>query len=303
MPIMRIPLHEPVTASHMAEAFRSGLAKPGRGRLFAIADEMAAKEMEGPHWTRVPFLMCVLRGRMRLQESHGGGWWLKAGDTALFAAESNVNLLFTDQVTFLRVTFDRELTLFGVGHFIPSRQPPRQRLDNEPIERLEAHVYTRSRPRWMDELTASLIRRARNTSPCIEGGRDFTNALLWGFVQMLEERDVTAESSSDRKMREIRHFLGEHCHRPLNREVVAANFRMSPGYLTRLFREKGGTGFQQTLLELRLERARDLLLHSRLTIEEVALQSGFTSANYFAQAFRHREGISPRTWRESVNAS
>src|SRR5690606_2924937 len=67
-------------------------------------------------------------------------------------------------------------------------------------------------------------------------------------------------------------FLEEHFSQPHTRESVAARFNISPGHLTRTFREEGGTGFTAFLNTLRLREAEALLASTSLSVQEVALQ-------------------------------
>lgn len=292
---MQIPSHEPVGAERMAEALREALKRRRRARAMLVRDAVLHPEVGDYRWTRVPFLKVVLAGRMWLTEDETSGRegaWLGAGDAVLFAAGSHVNLRLVEPVRFFRVTFDVGLTLFGdTVQELPDRKV-RGKPAQVPLERLLAHVRPGARPLLVEELLAAWGRRGDR------GGEThaWVDALLWSLLELLEE-PAAVVAADDQRWREIRHYIEEQCGRPLTREGVAKTFGMSGGHLARVFRRHGKEGFQATLLKLRLERARDLLRHSALNVEEVGLRCGFTSANYFAQAFRRIEGRPPRAWR------
>ena len=68
-------------------------------------------------------------------------------------------------------------------------------------------------------------------------------------------------------------------------------------HLCRSFRRTFGltpTGYRNAR---RLEKAKTLLGDPRMTIAEVACQSGFTEPCYFSRQFRRRNGMSPQEWR------
>lgn len=52
------------------------------------------------------------------------------------------------------------------------------------------------------------------------------------------------------------------------------------------------------LTEVRLQKAAELLRETDMTITEIAYESGFTGASYFAEIFRSHFGCSPREYRE-----
>ncbi|MFW6032954.1 MAG: substrate-binding domain-containing protein [Phycisphaeraceae bacterium] len=63
------------------------------------------------------------------------------------------------------------------------------------------------------------------------------------------------------------------------------------------FRHHVGRTLQQEITRVRVGRARHLLATSRLSITEVALRSGFTSASYFARVFTRQAGTPPTRYR------
>jgi AraC-like DNA-binding protein len=53
------------------------------------------------------------------------------------------------------------------------------------------------------------------------------------------------------------------------------------------------------LRNIRLEKAKRLLLNTSLDITEIAMQVGFNSSQYFSRVFKDIEGKDPRTFRKS----
>jgi len=76
-------------------------------------------------------------------------------------------------------------------------------------------------------------------------------------------------------------------------ESVARRVASSPRQLQRAYKEIAGTTFRAHLTAVRMERARDLLLTSRLPVAEVARRVGYRQPAQFAKAFRRHHGASP----------
>jgi AraC-like DNA-binding protein len=87
---------------------------------------------------------------------------------------------------------------------------------------------------------------------------------------------------------------------PFRVTEIARSARISPNHFSMLFRKHMGQSFSTFLLWMRIARAQELLRDLKLSIQEVALQSGFDDANYFARRFRDKIGASPRTWRAAL---
>ncbi len=81
-------------------------------------------------------------------------------------------------------------------------------------------------------------------------------------------------------------------------ESIAAEFGYSPAYFSTMFKKTLSVTFSEKLLELKIERAKRLLISTDLTIEEIALRTGFTEKSYFHRSFKNRIGMTPRTYRE-----
>jgi AraC-like DNA-binding protein len=80
---------------------------------------------------------------------------------------------------------------------------------------------------------------------------------------------------------------------------VAKKLAMSPRYVQDLLQESG-LSFTERVLELRLQKARTVLLmvrHDGLRISEVACACGFNEVSYFNRRFRQRFGDAPSAFR------
>ncbi|CAG7645151.1 HTH-type transcriptional activator RhaR [Paenibacillus solanacearum] len=80
-------------------------------------------------------------------------------------------------------------------------------------------------------------------------------------------------------------------------ERLSRHFGFNPNYLIKIFYDKTGLTPIQFLQEIRLEKAREMLEFSSLTISEVAEYVGWTTP-YFSKIFKKRIGQSPSQYRD-----
>jgi AraC family transcriptional regulator of arabinose operon len=80
-------------------------------------------------------------------------------------------------------------------------------------------------------------------------------------------------------------------------EEIAGAAGVSEVYLRKLFRQHLNKTPHEFLLEERLARGKDLLLHSEATIDQVASWAGFENPSYFHRVFKHHFGTSPGAYR------
>jgi AraC-like DNA-binding protein len=74
---------------------------------------------------------------------------------------------------------------------------------------------------------------------------------------------------------------------------VARMVGVSTSHLSRLFKRRTGHSVHQTLIAVRLRRARELLQDPALSIKEVAALTGWSNQLYFSSAFRACHGVAP----------
>lgn len=90
---------------------------------------------------------------------------------------------------------------------------------------------------------------------------------------------------------------------PLSTDDLAYHVGVSRRQLERLFKKHLQSVPSKYYLDLRLEKARQLLKKSDKTILQVGLACGFSSASYFSTAYRNHYGITPRDERKREGES
>jgi len=90
---------------------------------------------------------------------------------------------------------------------------------------------------------------------------------------------------------------------PLNQAELALGAALSTRQLERLFRKYLGVTPTRYYLNLRLQRARQLLLQTTMSILSVALACGFVSASHFSKCYRECFGKTPRAERAVRHSS
>jgi len=89
---------------------------------------------------------------------------------------------------------------------------------------------------------------------------------------------------------------------PLTLVEIADHAGLSRRQIERLFRHHMGRSPARYYLEIRLDRARHLLIQSSLPVVEVAVACGFVSASHFSKCYRELYGRSPQQERAERQA-
>ena len=84
----------------------------------------------------------------------------------------------------------------------------------------------------------------------------------------------------------------------LTNESIALRFNYHPVYLNRIFKEHTNQTLHQYLINLRLNKAKELLLTTLLDITAISEEVGFLSYTHFIKAFRKKFAIPPQQYRK-----
>jgi AraC family transcriptional regulator len=102
------------------------------------------------------------------------------------------------------------------------------------------------------------------------------------------------------KLRRTTTYIQQHLDRQLSLTELAAVAQTSPRHFARLFKSATGKTLHQYVLSCRLDRAKQLLAETRLSISEVAYQVGCTDQSHLTALFRRYTGITPRAYRDAT---
>jgi AraC-like DNA-binding protein len=91
--------------------------------------------------------------------------------------------------------------------------------------------------------------------------------------------------------------IHEHLSKPLRRGQLASLAGISERTFSRYFRQKMGKTLPQFVNELRVGRARRLLVESDLAVTQIAAECGFRNLSNFNSQFREIAGVTPMQYR------
>ena len=123
------------------------------------------------------------------------------------------------------------------------------------------------------------------------------NPLLKLSMESLREGKAAPVKPVSRNWDDIKTYIRDHREDNLSRERLAKIFELSPGYLSHLARMYAGCTLLEYIEQCKLEHAVQLLSHTRLRINEIAMRCGFNDTSYFISRFRQRHQVTPHVFR------
>ncbi|MFC9996251.1 GlxA family transcriptional regulator [Nocardia sp. NPDC127526] len=182
------------------------------------------------------------------------------------------------------------------------RAYPRVRLDEDVLFVDSGDVLTAAGVAAGVDLCLYLVRRDHGTAVANRAARRMV-VPPWrdgGQAQFIE-RPVPAPSAASTAP--TRAWVLDRLEEPITLEDMASHARVSVRTFTRRFRDEVGTTPGRWLTAQRLDRARDLLENSDLSIDLVAHRSGFGTGNSLRQHMRAVLGTSPNSYRRTFRVA
>lgn len=96
-------------------------------------------------------------------------------------------------------------------------------------------------------------------------------------------------------------YLNKYYYEDISLERIADKLKISSGYLSTHFKEKSGINFKDYLTNVRMNKAKELLLHTNKKLQEIAESVGYPNTTPFFRMFRKYIGMTPGEFRKMNN--
>lgn len=140
-------------------------------------------------------------------------------------------------------------------------------------------------------------------------GRMFGESLATALVLHLlkqysiwEPRSVSDHKGrlSDYQLQKVFTYIQGHLEQDMALSDIASVVNLSPYHFCRLFKVSTGLAPHQYLTQCRIDRAKQLLQTTRLTITEITFAVGLSNHSSFTRLFRRYVGVTPKEFRASL---
>ncbi len=108
------------------------------------------------------------------------------------------------------------------------------------------------------------------------------NHLLHHYSNVQWQLPTVKGGLAPHSLKRVLEWIEQHLHLPLSIAELAQQVDLSEYHFAHMFRQSTGLPPHQYVLQQRLQRVHDLVLHSRIELTEIALCCGFSSASHFS---------------------
>ena len=152
---------------------------------------------------------------------------------------------------------------------------------------------------WCDHRHLQRYRRMRSGS-CPQCGQhgSFRLLLLQVHRAQLESKN-TGRTRAHMALPQVLDYINVHFTEPIRLHWLAEKYNYNPAYFGRLFRRSYGTSFEAYLQKKRISYAKELLVTTNYSVDNILQKIGYTNKNNFYRAFLEDCGCTPKEFRSA----
>jgi len=112
---------------------------------------------------------------------------------------------------------------------------------------------------------------------------------------------------SYKNKRQFKHILrvkeyikGNYYNHDLSLNKIAEHIEVNASYISTLFSENENVHFVDYLNEYRVEKSKELMIQTNLTIKDIGFKTGFNTIQNFIRVFKKHTGVTPGQYKDSL---
>lgn len=119
-------------------------------------------------------------------------------------------------------------------------------------------------------------------------------ALLQKLAGSEEDKKETVNEDYSKVVADMVRTIEANYGMKLGLDTFAEKYRLTPEYISNLFAKETGMPFSNYLKQVRMEKAKELILETDMKIYEVACRVGYPDQKYFSKVFKEYTGTSAK---------
>ncbi len=104
------------------------------------------------------------------------------------------------------------------------------------------------------------------------------------------------KSRTEMIVREVKILLEQHAAKTASIEQLSTRYQLSERQLCRVFKKYTGLTPYQYYLQFRIQRAKEMLWNTTLSLKEIAASLQFENSCHFSKLFKKKTGMLPSQW-------
>ena len=177
--------------------------------------------------------------------------------------------------------------------------------EGETIDRLAGESFLTEKQQVLDigineELTSLFIRALAVAEADKTAAQQYLAGIVLhmvGLIQSASKNRVFETGNIDARIEQAKIIMNAHVEQNLDPEELASTLNISYSWFRHVFKQFTGYSPAAYFQELKLRRAKELLVETSQSAKEISFRLGFQSTGYFFSFFKKHTGLTPLEYR------
>ncbi len=118
-----------------------------------------------------------------------------------------------------------------------------------------------------------------------------------GLILSISKNKIFEMGEIGQKIELAKIMMNEQVHKNLDPEAIAMQLNISYSWFRKVFKDYTGYAPAKYFQEIKIRKAKELLVNTSRSVKEIAYMLGFTSTEHFFSVFKKRTGFTPMEYR------
>lgn len=193
--------------------------------------------------------------------------------------------------------YDAATTLDQIIQLTNMEQGSLERTLASVFSRMELALHTTGQENDQDVMADPLYMGLLQSLTQVESYQEMRE-VCYDILANLEDRFYTPENARNKKMPSIEAYIQKnYSDQMMGATSIADEFKISPSYLSRIFKADMGVGIVDYIHAVRTDAAKQLLLETDLSTNDIAVKVGFSNRWVLTRVFKKVVGVTPGVFR------
>lgn len=164
---------------------------------------------------------------------------------------------------------------------------------------LEVKIFNMGKSESYEKISEQMVREFTIRKPMY---KDFCSSCLYQILSLIGRKYYLRQSNvntrSESRINAACRAIYENIQNPPPIEQLAEESYLSVSRFLHLFKEVTGKSYNEFITFIRIELAKEMIIHTDMQISDISRVIGYEDQNYFSRCFRKLEGTSPTQYRK-----
>ena len=124
-------------------------------------------------------------------------------------------------------------------------------------------------------------------------------SLLLAYIQRKNKKDIEISTNIEKdESLKIIQYINNH-YKTISLEKISQHFHYSIPYCSKWIKENTGYSYYELLTHIKLQKSKQLLLNTTLSISQISKQLGYKNPESFIRIFKKHEDTTPQNYRKN----